>query len=89
MLRRARADPNLFGGPAPCKLLDGRNVDGPVMEVALQIRQPPRHEAPVLTDRVAAHRAFAFGHEAAENLQEDLGGGLFVESAIELGLRKA
>ena len=42
------------------------------MEVLLEVREPARHEAAVLADRVAAHRALALRHEAAEGLEEDL-----------------
>ena len=42
------------------------------MEVALHLGHPTRHEAAVLADRVAAHRAHAFGNEAAKSFDEHL-----------------
>src|SRR5437660_8975510 len=43
-----------LGLPAPRQLLQGRDVEVAVMEVALEPRHPAREEAPVLADGVAA-----------------------------------
>ena len=42
--------------PAPHQLLQRRDVEVAVVEMRLELRHPAREEAPVLADRVAAHR---------------------------------
>src|SRR3954471_20602788 len=48
-----------LGLPAPHQLLQRRDVQVAVMEVALEPGHPAREEAPVLADGVAAHRRAA------------------------------
>src|SRR2546421_1477638 len=58
-----------FGLPAAHQLLQRRDVEVAVMEVALQPRHPARKKAPVLADRVAAHRRGIRGHVLREELE--------------------
>ena len=71
MLADRGSDPNLFRRPAAGELLDGGDVDRAVVEVALHPGKPARHEAAVLADRIAAHRAFAFRNVPPEDFPED------------------
>ena len=49
------------------------------MEERLQPRHPARHEAPVLADRVAAHRRLAARHVALQELDQHVAGRVLVE----------
>src|ERR1700694_2350253 len=54
--------------PVPHQLLERRDVEVAVVEVRLELRHPARKEAPVLADRVAAHRRGAGRNVLAEEL---------------------
>lgn len=60
--------------PASAQLLERADVEIAVMEEALQIRHPARHEAAVLADRIAAHRRLAGWHMCAEKIANLFGG---------------
>ena len=62
----------MFGGPAAGEFLQSGHIDVTVVEVALHARKPAGHEAAVLADRIAAHRALAFGNKTAEGFDKDL-----------------
>ena len=55
-----------LGLPAPHQLLQRRHVEVAVVEIVLERRHPAREEAPVLADRVAAHRRRLRRHVLAQ-----------------------
>ena len=54
------------GRPTTGQLFERGDVNISVVEIALQAGHPTGHEAPVLSDGIAAHRAFACRHKAGE-----------------------
>ena len=72
MLRRLLDVASLIGRPAAGELLERRDIKIAVVKIRLQIREPARHEAPILSDRVAAHWALALRNKSAEDFKKDL-----------------
>src|SRR5690348_16028831 len=61
-----------FRRPATRQFLQRGHVEVAIVEIALQPRHLPMHEAPVLADRVAAHRRLAWRHPGAQELHGGL-----------------
>src|SRR4051812_36277116 len=52
--------------PALHQLLQRRHVEVAIVEIGFELRHPAREEAPILADRVAAHRRSARGDVGLE-----------------------
>src|SRR5690242_9073023 len=75
--------------PAARQLFERRDVEVAVMEVALQPRHLPVHEAAVLADRIAAHRRLAGRDPGLEEFHRRLFGGGVIGGGIEYLLPQA
>ena len=59
------------------------------MEITLHAGNPARHKTAVLTDRIAAHWAFAFWHIAAKDLSEYLRAFFFIHRTFKASCNKS
>ena len=58
--------------PALAQLLERADVEVAVVELGLEPRHVARHEAPVLADRIAAHRRLAGRHQRRQEIEQGL-----------------